>query len=155
MIKTRKRYVSEEVFQATMAANYIETLQRVIMPKINAGKDVVMTRFIPSMLAYGSAFQIEKGIMERLDEMVYDFYTGNVGAFTQIYLEIPLEVSMGRIEKRDKETSQKKEDIFENMKVLKKVIESYGEYIMFDKTIDGQKPIHEISREISNYLRLN
>jgi thymidylate kinase len=52
MIKTCKKDISEEVFQMTMAANYIETLQKEIIPRIDAGQDVVMTRFLPSTLAY-------------------------------------------------------------------------------------------------------
>jgi dTMP kinase len=63
-IDSGKIGISEERFQAAMTLNYIEHYDTHIKPLLDMGKNVVMTRYVPSMYAYAKSFDIDWGVLE-------------------------------------------------------------------------------------------
>lgn len=153
--ESKENCPSELYFQLIMSANYIDHLHKVIKPLIESWKNVVMTRFSESMRAYSSAFtgSIDPSIKEISRVMDWEYWKvcGNV---KQIHIQIPLSVSMDRIALRDKNSDQKKEDVFENSKILSVVKSYYDTRSQWSFETNGWRKIEEIHEDIVKYLKL-
>lgn len=153
-INNSKQWITEEVFQWVMMTNYIEHLQGFILPEILRGNNVVMTRFLPSMIAYWKAFDIDVSFLKDLSHCIFGIYARNIGVknIDEIYLRIPVDIALDRIDSRAKE-SKKKESLFENKQTLTKVSESYDSH-PFILTVDGTQLIEDVHCDIRKYLKI-
>jgi len=140
-----KKGISEELFQSMMIANYIEHFQDFVIPELEKGNDVVVTRGIPSMLAYSGYFGANMQYIYKLAE-AFELLVKDLD-YKSILIDIPVEESLRRINKRDAETDQKKEDVFENNDVLSHVHSAY-DHMTWDLRVDGVRTIGEIQEDI-------
>lgn len=152
--KTKKKGISEEEFQMLMAQNYIYTLREKIMPAIKQGKNVVLTRFTPSMMAYSRAFSDNYGFFTKLAEGIEEIFHDAIEEIVVFYLRIPLERSLKRIEDRHRVGDQKRVEVFEKESVLRKVFEWYEVSEWMNFIIDGELWIYEIQEKIQQLAKL-
>lgn len=150
-IDNNKQDCTEEEFQSLMLCNYLEHYNKFIRPNLEAGNNIVMTRYTPSMIAYSKSFWIDQ-VFARWLLLCLERYIDDNIQIHKILLDLPVEISLERISKRDKETSQKTETIFENEKTLSEVSRTYRECRMFDEIIDANDSIENIHLKISDYL---
>lgn len=154
--KTKKKGISEEEFQMLMAQNYIYTLREKIMPAIKQGKNVVLTRFTPSMIAYSRAFSDNYDFFAKVAEGIEEIFNDAIDDITVFYLKIPLEKSLQRIEDRDRSGDQAKVEVFENKEILEKVFTWYEVQEWFiNYIIDGTLWIYEIQEKILELAKLS
>ncbi len=153
---TQKEWVSEEFYQTLMATNYIEHLDNVILPLIESWKTVVMTRHTPSMMAYGRSFWIDHRFVFSLFCLLNTHYENKIWLLNvkKIYLDISPELSLTRIKKRDEESNQKIQDLFENEQRINSIHKEY-EHIKkwaFDHIVNWNQSIDNIAKEIAFYI---
>lgn len=151
-IENGKKKISEEYFQALMLANYIEHFDNVIKPALDQGKNIVMTRYTPSMVAYADSFGADIEYIDHLvnatEELIDRRYQVH-----KILLKIPLEVSMNRIDIRAKTTKQKREEVFENHKTLMHVADVYDKIPdLFTDVVDADQSIEKVFTSLSIVL---
>lgn len=154
-IDNKKDGISEEVFQAVMMANYIEHLQKFILPTLNEWKNIVMTRYVPSMIWYWTAFEIDPRFLWYMTKSIYWMFTSEIGAvnISEIYLQIQVDTGLKRIRKRLAHEWVKIQPVFENKEILDIVYDCYSKY-PFDKTFDWEQPVSVVSKEIIEFLQL-
>lgn len=157
MINRNKEWISENLFQSYMATNYIEHLYNFILPTLKQGRSVIMTRFTPSMIAYwctnwwSSDFLVAQAlaILEIFKKEIWRNWNIKV-----IYLNTPVSECLKRIKKRDEETDQKIQDVFETEEKLTGASSHYTtlEYAkIYDFFVDWNRPIEEVYSDISFY----
>lgn len=149
MIDDGKVGTSEETFQTLMLANYVEHFQKVILPLLESGKNVVMTRAWGSMLAYSRAFGGSRGYIEDIvRSFKSNILAGRHMYITELYIKIPVDVSMERIRRRDEQTDQKQEVVFENDSVLTAVKEAMDEDNYEEDIVSGTGSVEEVYKNI-------
>lgn len=152
MVDSQKTWVSEERFQAAMVLNYLEHFDTFMRPLLEQGKKIVMTRYMHSMHAYAMSFGINDTVLEGLTMALM----GHINYRTDIkiiYLDIPVWLSLSRIELRDKNSDQKQEKIFENQELLEKVASHYEDILTsFSFVVDGHDSIENIHNKIAWFL---
>ena len=153
--KTKKQWITEEEFQMLMAQNYIYTLREKIMPAIKEWKNIVLTRFTPSMRAYSRAFSDNYGFFQKIAEGIEEIFHDAIDDITVFYLKIPLEKSLQRIEERDRSGDQAKVEVFENREVLEKVFIGYEVSEWINYIIDGTLWIYEVQDKILELAKLS
>ncbi|MBS7604843.1 MAG: dTMP kinase [Candidatus Bathyarchaeia archaeon] len=137
--RDRRLPVSAEAL--LFAADRIVHVEREIRPLLDKGKIVVSDRYIYSSLAYQGAGGLDlKWIME-INRMVPK-------PDLAIYLDVPVEVIMERIQKG------RKRSVMESFEVQVRVREIYLELVRegFLLLIDGNRPIAEVSRELQRIV---
>lgn len=151
-----KKWISEEAYQTLMAANYIEHLDSFILKHINAGENVIMTRFTPSMIAYGRYFNINEPALNCLLALVWWLFKSSIwmSNIHSIYLRIWVKDSLKRIKERDKETNQKIQPLFEKEEILSSVKMEYDKLIYSLETY-ANRNIDEVFADIKDYLDNN
>ncbi len=137
MKNTSKEGVSEEYFQAVMMANYIDVTENQIIPALEAGQNVVMTRAWSSMRAYSKHFGVCEGFVENLINGYKKYLSSKGIYFKEILIDIPVEVAMDRVKKRGKI-----EKVFENYPTLTAVGENMKKNI--GSVVDGTQSIEEV-----------
>lgn len=147
-----KKDISEEFFQSLMLANYVETYDDIIKPMLEEWRKIVCTRFTPSMIAYWRAFWASRVYLTSLQMALWD-YMQRDNTTSLILLNISLQTSLERIAWRDKSSDQKRENIFENKKILKKVYQCYEEnYSMFSDIVQADRDIEEVYKTLQIIL---
>jgi len=149
----KKQGITEEYFQTLMLANYIDLFENDIKPLLDYWKDVVMTRYTASMVAYASAFWADKVFIYCLVTAIKEIIDSKYEVIN-ILLDIPTEIALKRIEARDKRGEQKKEEIFENEKILLHVNSVYQDEVenLFDHRIPGDMSIANVHREVLKHI---
>ncbi|MEX1052237.1 MAG: dTMP kinase [Patescibacteria group bacterium] len=126
--------------------------QEDILNKLREGKIVVTDRYFWSAIVYGivdrDELDFEKtGDLLLVSQGILSMYHRFIVPDLTIFLDIPLEVSMKRIE-----TTDKKVEIYENLEKLKKIHKGYNWLInKFKKEftiVDGTQSQEEVTKEI-------
>ncbi len=151
-----KKDIEESAYQSLMMANYLEVLYKKIMPMIEQGKDVVMTRFTPSANIYGDVFA--KSILEReyivnltdSIEYVYKELTN----YQILFLDITAEEAEKRIEYRHNNSDQKREPVFESPEMIDKITKRYKNYYnKYTLVINGMQDRESVYQDIIDRIK--
>ncbi|NPA86380.1 MAG: dTMP kinase [Candidatus Diapherotrites archaeon] len=121
--------------------------EKEIKPALQEGKVVISDRHHFSTLAYQTAMGIEREVIDRLTDFIFqDFFWPDL----VIYIDLPPEEAMKRVESRGKTSSE----LFEKIEFLRKVRENYlklaEEYNFL--VVDGQRNPVSIHEEIVKKL---
>ncbi|MEM1586228.1 MAG: dTMP kinase [Candidatus Bathyarchaeia archaeon] len=137
----RDRRIPVQAEALLFAADRIDHVERKIKPLLDRGNIVVSDRYIYSSLAYQGAAGLDiKWIME-INKMV-------PRPDVAIYLDVPVEVVMERIQKR------RRRSVMESLEVQLKVREIYLELVKwgFLLPIDGNRPVMDVSQDIQRIV---
>jgi len=133
----RRRRLPAAVEALLFAADRVDHIEREVKPMLDEGKIVVLDRYLYSSLAYQGAAGLDlKWIME-INKMAPK-------PDLAIYLDVPVEVIMMRIQKRQRRS------IMESLETQLKVREIYLKLVKegYLLLIDGNRSIEEVSQDI-------
>jgi len=126
MIADKKEGATELEFQRAVCANFTWFYNKVVLPIIETGENVVITRGILSAIAYGRYAAKDQNEFEHIYDLVLAlelFLHRKKIKTVNIILDLPVEEAMKRIKRRDDEAAE----IFENEKCLTSVRKTYLE----------------------------
>lgn len=133
----RRRRLPATVEALLFAADRVDHIEREVKPMLDEGKIVVLDRYLYSSLAYQGAAGLDlKWIME-INKMAPK-------PDLAIYLDVPVEVIMMRIQKRQRRS------VMESLETQLKVREIYLKLVKegYLLLIDGNRSIEEVSQDI-------
>jgi len=151
-IKTNKKGMTEEYFQSLMIANYMDVFANDVIPTLEKGKDVVMTRAWASCFAYGRAFGGSRDVLNNLKLSITEYLASQNVSYKEIYLDISVGEAMRRINAR--KSKQAVEPIFENYETLHTVHDNYKKY-NFDYTFDGTESMEKVYANVVGVVKEN
>jgi dTMP kinase len=133
----RRRRLPATVEALLFAADRVDHVEREVKPMLDEGKIVVLDRYLYSSLAYQGAAGLDlKWIME-INKMAPK-------PDLAIYLDVPVEVIMMRIQKRQRRS------VMESLEIQLKVREIYLKLVEegYLLLVDGNRSIEEVSQDI-------
>ncbi|OGE75332.1 MAG: dTMP kinase [Candidatus Doudnabacteria bacterium RIFCSPHIGHO2_01_52_17] len=119
-------------------------LKNIILPALKRGKIVISDRYFFSSFAFGAANGVSLDWLVRMNKMF-------LHPDLTLILDVPAEVSVGRIEKRGKLKT-----LFEKKQKLEKVIKIYRIFPRrFSNVylVDGRKPIPKVFQSVRKIVR--
>ncbi|MHC1605708.1 MAG: dTMP kinase [Candidatus Methanofastidiosia archaeon] len=134
--------ISSETFALLFAADRVDHLKRDILPKLDAGVNVICDRYYFSNFAYQGIDTDRKWLMEINSKCIVPDIV--------IFLDVPPFICKKRME-----LSRMHVEYYEELPKLEKVREQYVEVMELFKreginivTIDGNRPISQVNEEI-------
>jgi dTMP kinase len=123
------------------AADRCDHLEKLVKPALTKGKVVVCERYIYSSLAYQGARGVPEQTIRKLNEQF-------LRPHLVILLDVPVDVALGRMKKRDLDEFEK------NRKFQERVREIY--LLLFKKEglpiLDGTLPVPELAEKIKRLV---
>ncbi|MGC9109237.1 MAG: dTMP kinase [Caldimicrobium sp.] len=122
-----------------------EHVEKLILPSLKEGKTILLDRYYLSTIAYQGVHFRELPYLLLKNETIAPLPD------LVIYLEIPINLALERIQKRNKDIS-----LFEREDLLEKISEIYAKILpLFNyKIIKGDKPLEELYAEILALLKV-
>lgn len=149
----KRMFLGIEELALLFSADRIDHLETVIKPSLQEGIHVICDRYSPSTYSY-QGISLTDTTHSYKDNWIRTVDGRALKPDVIIYLDLPVEVSLKRIEDRGSK------DIFENEAFLTKVVSRYRQYMQIEiergdteiVTIDGNLDAKTISDKIWTHL---
>jgi dTMP kinase len=139
----KEKVVSQRALQLLFWADRADHIDREVEPHLANNEIVISDRYMFSTIAYGTSSGVKK-------EMLYDILKYFRIPDLTLYIDIPAEVALHRINHNRKEA-----ELFERESVLKAVRDKYLELSKaFNfRVINGDKPEEEVSKSVQRTVQ--
>jgi dTMP kinase len=157
-ILTKKISVPSVALQYLFTTDRVLHHEEVIIPALKQGKVIISDRCFWSAVVYGILDRVghyDSKISDFLyiSQSILSMYHQFIVPDFTFYLKVSLETALLRIKKKDDV-----KEIYEDREKLKKVIEGYNwlsaKFAKEIITIDGEKPMAEVTREITDIISI-